>query len=168
MPAPILTPRAAVDLTATWASLAASSTLVAGYATASYDNTANDDSRLLLSGFFRSGASALQAGIIEVWAFTQRNGTDWPGMFTTTYSGSAGAFTVSSRQSLQTGAVPVAAVRTDNVQRTWDIRPRDILLPFGGLERVAFFVTHNAHTTTTAWSATEADHRLIMTPYRWV
>jgi hypothetical protein len=101
MAAPVWTPRTPVTLTATWASVAASSTLVAGYATAAYDNTTNNDPALVLSGFFRTASSNLAAGVIEVWAFTQRNGTDWPNLFTSAYSGSAGTFTANSRGVLQ-------------------------------------------------------------------
>ena len=168
MAAPVWTPRTPVTLTATWASLAASSTLVAGYCTASYDNTSNNDPALVLSGFFRTGSANLAAGLIEVWAFTQRDGSAWPDLFTSAYSGSAGAFTVRSRQVLQAGAFNVATIVTETTQRTWDIRKRDIVGPFRGVDRVAFFVTHNAHTTTSAWSSTEADHGLILTPFRWV
>jgi hypothetical protein len=167
MAAPVLTPRAPIARFTGLGSLAASSTLVAGRCSAEWDNSTNNDFRLKVQGFFRTAGSSLQAGRIELWAFQQRDGA-WPDLFTTAYTGSEAAFTITDRNVFEQAAVQLASIDTTTTQRTWQTPGIEVIGQMGGgAEKVAFFVAHNAHTGTAAWDSASASHGLVLTPYYW-
>lgn len=163
-----LAARASASLSITLASLAASSTLTVGRCSAAYDNSANLDELLPISGKFKTGAANLQAGLIEVWAFAERADGTWPELFTAAYTGADGGFTVTERNVLQAGAALVCAIPTSTSQRDWVFRPRDLSMLLGGaVRKAAVFVTHSAHTSTNVWSATAGDFDISIKPHYW-
>lgn len=126
-------------------SLASSSGLTVGACTDAYDNSTNLDELLAASGQITVASSGLSAGTIEVWAFSERADGTWPDLFTSAYSGSAGGFTIRTRDILAAGAALVASMATDTTaSRPYSFRPTDLPARLGGFVRkVAFFAVHN-------------------------
>lgn len=154
--------RATSAPTLTLASLAASSSLTVGRASAAFDNGTNKDDSLGVSGFITAGTSPT-VGLIEVWAFAQRADSTWPELFTAAYSGSDGGFTVNSRDILLAGAVLVGCVINDTTSnRAYVIKLRDVAMLFGfAPKQFALFVTHS---TGVALNATGGNHALTVHP----
>lgn len=160
--------RASSSLTITLASLAASSTLTVGRCSTEYNNATNLDEVLSVSGKFKTAATNLQAGVIEVWAFAERADGTWPELFTSTYSGTDGGFTVTERNVLIAGARMIAQITTGTTQRDYPFAPVNIAQRLGtGVRKFALFVTHNAHTSANGWSATGGDFDISVKPFYW-
>ena len=110
--------QASASFTMTIASLATSSTLVAGRESASLDNTTNDDFDHLISGQITTGTSPTAGGIIEVWAVARLDDSVWPDVF----DGTESAETVTSHDILAGQARLVYAIAvsaTSNVAYTF-------------------------------------------------
>lgn len=138
--------RASSAYTITLASLAASSTLVAGRCSTSKSNASNKDEHLGVAGVVTIGSSA-SAGFIEVWAFAQRKDGTWPEIFTAAYTGSDAARTVQSRSILRASAVLVAGISVaagSNVAYPFRMVDLARLFGFAPAEH-ALFVTHSTN-----------------------
>lgn len=155
---------ASTQATLTLASLAASSTLLGGRESTAIDNGASVKYLdVLLSGRYRTGAANLQAGTIRTMIIPALDDTPtWPDVFDGT----------DSAETISDGDIANAHVRgiisditTDATQRTWEYPLTAIAQLFNGWmpDQFVIFVSHNAHTTTNVWSATESDHRVYYT-----
>lgn len=146
-------------------SLAASSTLTAGYETAAVDVAAisgGPPTDIYLSGHFKAAAANHNAGQIEVWVIGAENDTPvWPDVF----DGTASAETVSSRNSLFACGRLAAAINGDSVNdRVYSFAPVSIASLFGGVlpDQFVVFVTQSIQTTTNAWAS--SGHAIYYTP----
>lgn len=150
--------------TITLASLAASSTWLAGRESTSVSNASNKYLDYLVAGHFRAAATNTQVGIIRVGVVGARNDTpNWPDVF----DGTDSAETVTGA-GMYNAVVRIAAemAATSTASATWPFGPVAIASLFGGVMPTAFvfFISHNIHTSTNAWNATEGDHTIQMTP----
>lgn len=145
-------PADSVVLTATGlASLASSGTLVAGYALAAVSNRVNLDIDHLLSIALKAGTSPTQPTQAQVWVIFGRSlasGTvTWPDCFSSTYSGSAGAFTANSAGALSSAGILAGVLNVDSstTGRVYEIVEKSIAgLNSGSMPSDWFvFVTHN-------------------------
>lgn len=154
--------RASSALTITLASLASSSGLTVGRCSTSYSNATNKDEIIGLAGQITVGTTTT-AGVIEVWAFAQRADSTWPDLFTTSYAGTDGGFTIRSRDILFAGARLVSsmtvAASLSNVPHSFG--PQDVAALFGYPPKdVAFFVAHNSGVALNATAGNHAMHIL--------
>ena len=154
---------ASAAVTITLASLAASSTLLAGRESTAIDNGAsNKYLDYLLAGHYRTGAANLQAGLIRTAIVGARNDTPaWPDVF----DGTDSAETVTVQAMYDSICRIVSEIVTDATQRTWPFGPVALASFFGGVipDQFVIFVSHSAHTSTNVWSATEGDHAVSQT-----
>jgi hypothetical protein len=145
--------------------LASSTDLTVGRCSAAWDSAGADYAQVALR--IRAGSSAPTAGrVVELWAFRPRKDGTWPELFTATYSGSDGGFTVVSRDILRAGAKLIGEVITDaTASRSYVIDARELGQVFGAVpEDVAFFVTQSSGQ---ALSVTGADHELSVKSGTW-
>lgn len=150
---------ASADLTATLASLAASSTLVAGREATSVSNSSNKYLDELLSGMVTTGTSPA-AGKIEVWVIAKSDDTNWPDVF----DGTDSAETATSRDILMAcGRLAWSVVTDTTSNRAYHFSNVSIASLFGGSmpKEWTVFVTHS---TTAALNATGGNHRISHTP----
>lgn len=149
--------------TMTLASLAASSTFLAGRESSAIDNGAsNKYLDMLLAGHYRTAATNLQAGAIRTHVVGARDDTpNWPDVF----DGTDSTETVSASGIYDSVCRRVSEITTDATQRTWSFGPVALASFFGGNlpDQFVLFVSHTAHTSTNAWSSTEGDHALSLT-----
>lgn len=111
-------------------SLAASSTWVAGFASAAVDNTSNLYVDALLAGRFKAGTTPT-AGQIQVWVGAVLNDTPtYPDVFT----GSAGAKTVTS-QDIRNSIMNIGAgmITDTTTGRVYEFAPFSVASLFGGI-----------------------------------
>lgn len=156
----INTYRASSALTITLASLATSSGLTVGRASTSYSNATNKDEILALAGQITVGTTTT-AGVIEVWAFAQREDSTWPDLFTASYTGADGGFTVRSREILAACARPVAAitVAASLTSIPHSFGPVDLSMFFGyAPKEFAIFVTHSSGVNLNSTGGNHAIH----------
>lgn len=150
--------------TLTLASLAASSTLLAGRESGSISNASNKYLDFLLAGQYRAAASNNQAGSIYTCAVGPRDDTPtWPDVF----DGTDSAETVTDSGTFNSICRIISAIAADNTaSQTWYWGPVALASFFGGVVPTAFvlFVTHNIQTSTNGWSSTEGDHSVKYTP----
>jgi len=151
--------------TLTLASLAASSTLLAGRESTAVDNGAsNKYLDVLVAGHFKTAASNAQAGTINVAVVAAEDDTPtWQDVF----DGTDSAETVSLQNVYdQICKVGASIATTASNSLTWPFGAFSVAGLFGGNvpDQFVFFVSHNAETSTNAWSATEGDHAVKMTP----
>ena len=151
-------------VTITLASLAASSTLLAGRESAAVVNSSNKYLDYLLAGNYKSAGSNNQAGSIYTCVVGPRDDTPtWPDGF----DGTDSVETVSKQGIFDQVCRIVSSIAADNTaSQTWYYGPTAISGMFGGAIPVQFvvFVTHNIQTSTNVWSATEGDHSVKITP----
>lgn len=155
--------RASSALTHTVASLPTSSGRTVGRASTSYSNTTNKDESLAASVLFTTGTSPT-AGVIEAWAFQTREDGTWPEIFSASYTGTDGGFTVNSRDILRAGAVLLGSVANDTTSnRSYVIQPRDLAQLFGVLyvREFAIWVTHSSGVNA---NSTAGNHKTIVLP----
>lgn len=158
-----ITSRASSALTHTVASLATSAGRTVGRCSTAYDNTTNRDENLAVSVLFTTGTTPT-AGVVEAWAFQEREDGTWPDIFTTTYAAVDGGFTVKSRDSLRAGAVLIGSVANDTTSdRAYVLQPRDIAMLLGTVyvRKFAVFITHSS---VAAANATAGNHETIVLP----
>lgn len=151
-------------VTITLASLAASSTLLAGRESTLVDNTTNKYLDYMLAGHFKTAASNAQVGAINVAVVEPEDDTPtWPDVF----DGTDSTETV-SLQNVYDQVCRVAASITTTASNAlvWPFAPTSVANLFGGNCPFKFvvFVSHNAETSTNGWSSTEGDHAVKVTP----
>lgn len=150
---------ASASPTLTLASLAASSSLLAGRESTAVDNGAsNKYLDYLAAGNYRAGASNNQAGTIYTCIVSARDDTPtWPDVF----DGTDSAETVTDAGTFNSICNILSAISADaTASQTWYWGLRSIAALFGGFlpDQFVYFVTHNIQTSTNVWSATEGDH----------
>lgn len=151
--------------TMTLASLAASSSLLAGRESSAVDNGASVKYLdYLVAGNFKAAASNNQAGSIYVTVVGARDDTPtWPDVF----DGTDSTETVSKQGVFDQVCKFLAAISADSTaSQTWYFGPQSLASCFGGSvpDQFVYFVTQNIQTSTNAWSATESDHAMRHTP----
>lgn len=146
-------------------SLAASSTLVAGYETNAVDVvgiTGGPPTDIILSGHFKAAAANHSAGQIEVWVIGAENDTPvWPDVF----DGTASTETVSSRNVLFACGRSAGVISGDSANdRVYTFAPVSVASLFGGVlpDQFVVFVTHSIQSGTNAWAA--SGHAIYYTP----
>lgn len=150
--------------TITLASLAASSSLLAGRESTAVSNASNKYLDYLCAGNYRAAASNNQAGSIYTCIVGPRDDTPtWPDVF----DGTDSTETVTDAGTFNAICRIMSSIAADNTaSQTWYWGPVALASLFGGIVPVqfVFFVTHNIQTSTNAWSATEGDHSVKYTP----
>jgi hypothetical protein len=145
------------QLTITLASLATSSTLVAGRESTAVANTSNLYLDYKLSGKITTGTSPSAAKSIEVWVVPTINDTPtYPDVF----DGTDSAETVTSRDILAACARLAALIPTDNTSdRTYPFVCGSVASLFGGLcpDQFSVFVVHD---TGQNLNSTAGNHEL--------
>lgn len=156
---------ASAAITITLASLAASSTLLAGRESTAVDNGAsNKYLDELLAGFYKMAASNNQAGIIRTAVVGNIDDTPtWPDVF----DGTDSTETVTDQPTYDSICRIISDIANDNTaSQVWYWGPVAIAGMFGGVlpDQYVLFVSQSAHTSTNAWSSTESDHGIKRTP----
>ena len=153
---------ASATLTWTLASLATSSTLVAGRESALVDNTSNLYPDYLFSGFVETGTSPTVSTNIEIWCVGVMN-TSYT--FPDAWAGADANISVTSRNVLYTAAKRVAIITVDSTSnRKYPVVPtligRDV---FGGAPppKFSFWLVQN---TGAALNSTGGNHAFYVTP----
>lgn len=151
---------AASDVTITLASLAPSSTLLAGQEGTAVDNSSNLYSDYLASGKVTPNATITAGGRIECWCVGSWDGTTWPDVF----DGTNSAETITNANIKASVCRLVASMAVD-AAGTYHFPPTSIASLFGGTlpPKFTFFVTHNTHATN-ALSSTAGDHQVRIQP----
>lgn len=150
---------ASAAVTITLASLAASSTLLAGRESTAVDNGAtNKYLDYLLAGKYRTGSANLQAGRIVTAAVGAQDDTPtWPDVF----DGTDSAETITVQGMADAILRILSDIATDATQRTWPWGLVSLCASMGlsvPPDQFVLFVAHSAHTAANVWSATEGDH----------
>lgn len=162
-----LSSRASSALTHTVASLATSAGRTVGRMSTAYDNTTNKDEEVAASVLFTTGTSPTAGGIIEAWIVPQREDGTWPDIFTASYSGTDGGFTVRSRDHLRAGGAllgSVAVLSTSDLP--YVLAPRNVAQLLG-LNYVRTFGVFVTHSTAVNANATSGNHETIVLPSYW-
>lgn len=130
------------DITITLASLASSSTWVAGRESTAVDNTTNEFLDVLVSGYIKAGTSPT-AGNLEVWIYAQLDDTpSYPDVMDGTDSDE----TCTSRDVMFAGMrLGARIVTTTTSDFVYPIAPFSVAALFGGQmpRRWGVFVTHS-------------------------
>ncbi len=156
----INTYRASSALTITLASLATSSGLTVGRCSTSYSNATNKDEIQAVAGQIMVGTTTT-AGVIEVWAFAQRADSTWPDLFSASYTGTDGGFTIRSRDILFAGARLVSSmtVAASLTNIPFSFGPVDLSSLFGySPKEWALFVVHSSGVNLNATGGNHAIH----------
>jgi hypothetical protein len=142
------------------ASLAASSTLVAGAESGSVDNTSNLYTDYMLGGYFTAGAANSQVGVIEVHVVGMVNDTEWPSVFDGTDSAETIDASVKSAACRLAATIPTVATN----DKVYPFGPVSVAAAFGGTlpKKFVVWVTHTAHTSTGTIAAT--GNKISITP----
>lgn len=156
---------ASAQPTMTLASLAASSTLLAGRESTATDNgAANKYLDYLVAGNYRAGAANNQAGSIYTCVVAARDDTPtWPDVF----DGVDSVETVSKQGVFDQVCKYLSTISADaTASQTWYWGLTSVAAVFGGTlpDQFVYFVTHSIETGTNVWSATEGDHAIRHTP----
>jgi hypothetical protein len=162
-----ITSRASSALTHTMASLATSSGRTVGRCSTAYDNTTNKDEEVAASLLFTTGTTPTVGGIIEAWVIPQREDGTWPDIFTASYTGTDGGFTIRSRDHLRgagalLGAVPVLSTS----DLPYVLAPRNVAL-LCGLNLARMFTIFVTHSTGVNANSTSGNHETIVLPSYW-
>jgi hypothetical protein len=137
-------------------SLAASSSRVAGWTSASVDNTSDLALDYLLGLTFTTHASNRQAGQIDIWAYGAFNPTGpvWPDLFSSGTEGTEGAATIHDTEERDSGLVLLDSVVTDDsASAVYTRGPRGLAAAFDSMTVPplwALFIAHNIATSTNA------------------
>jgi hypothetical protein len=151
---------ASVDLTITLASLASSSTLVAGRESDVIDNSTNLYLDYLLAGMITTGTTPTVSKSIEVWVVPMRNDADWPDVF----DGADSAETITSRDILFShGRLAACMVVSATSNVGYHFGPVSVAALFGGRcpRKFAVFVVHD---TAVNLNSTAGNHEISYTP----
>jgi hypothetical protein len=142
-------------LTASVASLASDTNLLAGLETSVIDNRTTGFADIIVSGFVTTGTSPTTARQIEVWAVGW-DGANWPDVF----DGTTSAETITSAEIKVSICKPVAIMPTNNTSdRPYCFTGASLRSAFGGTlpSQVALFVVHN---TGVNLNSTAGNHEL--------
>lgn len=140
--------RASSNLTVTnLASIATSSTWVAGWTSGTIDNTTNGDPDIAVSGKLLLGNSAT-AGEIRVYAYAMLDDSTWPDLFSAGTEGTEGTATVHTITIRDAGMVVVCAFQTradPGTDDTYPIPMSSLRGAFGGImpPKCALFIAHS-------------------------
>ena len=147
-----------VTHTITLASLATSSTLVAGREGTAIDNGTDDALDAMVGGFVTTGTGPT-AGQIEIWVYGSYDGTSYSGGAT----GSDAALTPQTKTLLRLLTV-IPTTTTANQKYTWG--PFSVAAAFGGTmpRKWGCWVTHS---TVAALNSTGSNHEIKHTPVRY-
>lgn len=155
-----LTYVASSALTIPLASLATSSTLVAGEESDAIDNTTNVYLDYLLSGKITTGTTPTVDTAIEVWVIAKSDDTNWPDVF----DGTNSAETVTSRAQLQQyGRMAWVGIVTATSNVAYEFTNVSVAALFGG-KCPAQFVVFAVHNTGVNLNATSGNHRITVKP----
>lgn len=133
---------AAADVTITIASLATSSTLVAGRESNAVDNSTNKYLDYLVSGYVTTGTSPTSGKTIEVWVVAEQDDSVYPDLFDGTDSNE----TVTSRDILVGVGRLLWSITIDGTSdRSYFIPKTGVAQFFGGPcpRKFVFFVVHD-------------------------
>lgn len=147
-------------LTITLASLATSSTLVAGRESTAVSNTTNLYYDYLLGGYATVGTTPTANTQIEVWGYASEDDTpNYPSLVTTGLTGSDAAITAASRYFVTNAmnAISLMYVDTNTSDRKYSMAPLYIAPIFGGWvpKKWGIAVFHN---TGVNFNATGGNH----------
>lgn len=146
---------ASANYALTLASLASSSTLVAGRESTAVSNTTNKYLDYLVAGTVRTGTSPTASKTVEVWVYASRNDTpDYPDVF----DGTDSAETVTSADIKRLCLALAAVALTDSTSdRDYPYKPVSIAALHGGTCPMhhGLFLTHD---TGVALNSTESNH----------
>lgn len=146
-------------VTITLASLASSSTLVAGRESTAIDNSTNKYLDFLLAGFVTTGTSPT-AGTIEIDVVGCQDDTTWPDVFDGTDSNE----TITSSDIKNAICRYAASMVTDATSnRAYPFGPVSVASLFGG-SLPKKWVVFCAHSTVASLNATGTNHSILITP----
>jgi hypothetical protein len=138
--------RASANQTVTaLASLAASSSLMAGWTSSAISNATDKDLDHIISGQITVGAGPT-AGEIRLYAYARMDDATWPDLFSSGTEGSQGAATLNDSTGVRDAGMRLLwAVTTDaDASRVYPITPTSLLERLGYMpEEYALFVTHS-------------------------
>jgi len=152
---------AAADVTITLASLAPSSTYVAGRESTAVDNSSNKYLDFLVGGWIKTNATITAGGRIEVWCVSSTDdGTNWPDVFDGTDSDE----TVTN-VNIKNGVSRLVAAMQVDATGTYPFGQVSVASLFGGTcpVKFVFFVTHATHASN-ALDSTAGNHKFRITP----
>lgn len=141
----VLAWRASATLTMALEALASSSTLLAGYESATYDNTSNNDIDIVQSGtVITNGTTNVTANTrIEVHIVTELADATWPDVF----DGTTGAETITSQGIKDSLCKRLVSLNVDAVtqNRAYPYTKRSVAALYGGLapSKYVAWITHN-------------------------
>jgi hypothetical protein len=154
-----------VDLTITLASLATSSTRVAGRESTAVDNGTNLYVDALVAGKFTVGTTPTISTFIDVWIYAARDETPtYPTLVTTGITGSDAGATAATEgirsNAMRLGATVLVDATTSD--RGYDFAPFSVAALYGGVlpRRWGVFVTHN---TGVNLNSTGGNHKITYT-----
>lgn len=142
-------------ITASIASLASDTNLLAGLETEIIDNTSDGFEDIILSGKITTGTSPTATRTIEVWAVAW-DSSAWPDVF----DGTSSAETITSADIKSSICKPVAIMPTNNTSdRTYSFTGVSAKQVFGGVlpSKFVLFVVHN---TGVNLNGTAGNHEL--------
>lgn len=142
-------------ITASIASLASDTNLLAGLETEIIDNTSDGFEDIILSGKITTGTSPTATRTIEVWAVAW-DSSAWPDVF----DGTSSAETITSADIKASICKPVAIMPTNNTSdRTYSFTGVSAKQVFGGVlpSKFVLFVVHN---TGVNLNGTAGNHEL--------
>lgn len=148
-------------MTITLASLATSSTRVAGRESTAVDNTTNKYLDYLVSGKVTTGTSPTDAKQIDVWVYASYNDTP---LYPDVFDGTDSDETATSTGVLAGGLVLAASISTNNTSdRTYWVNPFSVAALFGG-QMPKYFGIFVTHDTGVNLNSTSSNHAFYITP----
>lgn len=130
--------------------VASSSTLVAGWTSATIDNTTDLDLDKLVSGKLVLESSGLSAGEIRLYVYTMLDDSTWPDLFSAGTEGTEGTATVHDTEIRDSGMKLLWSTVTDTgASDPYTIPMISIAEHFGGVmpPKCALFLTQSTGTT---------------------
>ena len=148
-------------MTITLASLATSSTRVAGREGTAIDNTSNKYLDYLVSGKVTTGTSPTDAKQIDIWVYASYNDTP---LYPDVFDGTDSDETATSTGVLAGGLVLAASISTNNTSdRTYWVNPFSVAALFGG-QMPKYFGVFVTHDTGVNLNSTSGNHAFYYTP----
>jgi hypothetical protein len=139
--------RASSNLTVTALNggIASSTTFVAGWTSATIDNSTNKDLDLLLSGKFVAESSGLTAGQIRVYVYVPLDDSNYPDLFSAGTEGTEGTCTLHDTELLDHALYLVWSAVTDtSASRVYNMPQTSLLTRLGFVpQKCAVYVTHS-------------------------
>jgi len=142
--------RASSNLTVTnLHGIASSSTWVAGWTSATIDNTADLDLDKLVSGSFVVESSGLAAGEIRVYVYAMLDDTTWPDIFSSGTEGTQGTATLHDTEIRDSLKLLWAQSTDTTASRVYPMQSASVAARFDGVlpPKFALFVTQSTGTT---------------------